>query len=177
MRLLQKTQFVVVVAISMLVSGLATPAVAGAEDRMPGQAAAAHDARLVLRLLNQERAAHGLSALRWNAQLTSLARAHNARMARTDTLEHQLPGERSFPTQVSGTGYRWNSCGENIALNPDWSRTGVLYLEKMMYHEKPPENGHRLNILDHTYRAVGIDVRMDARHHKAWLTEVFASPR
>ena len=42
-----------------------------------------------------------------------------------------------------------------------------------MYNEVPPNDGHRVNILSHTFRQVGIDVYYDARHHKLWFTQDF----
>ena len=42
-----------------------------------------------------------------------------------------------------------------------------------MYNEVAPYDGHRLNILNRHYRDVGIDIYMDAAHHKMWLTQDF----
>ena len=38
---------------------------------------------------------------------------------------------------------------------------GSWQLESIMYNEKPPNNGHRLNILSTHYRNIGVDVYMD----------------
>jgi uncharacterized protein YkwD len=42
-----------------------------------------------------------------------------------------------------------------------------------MYNETPPNDGHRLNILNTHYRNVGVDVYFDKVHHKLWLTTDF----
>jgi uncharacterized protein YkwD len=43
----------------------------------------------------------------------------------------------------------------------------------MMFRERPPNDGHRLNILSRTFRNVGIDVYFDNAHHKMWFTQDF----
>jgi uncharacterized protein YkwD len=50
---------------------------------------------------------------------------------------------------------------------------GVLLLQRLMYNERPPENGHRVNILNRHFRDVGIDIYMDRVHHKVWMTTDF----
>jgi len=42
-----------------------------------------------------------------------------------------------------------------------------------MMAEKPPDDGHRRNILSTSYALIGVDVLIDA-HHGIWLTEDFA---
>ena len=42
-----------------------------------------------------------------------------------------------------------------------------------MMAEKPPDDGHRQNILSTSFNMVGIDVLVDA-HQNVWLTEDFA---
>jgi uncharacterized protein YkwD len=127
----------------------------------------------VLRLLNSERALYRLAPVRPNSSLKRAARAHNIAMANRNSMSHQLPGELSLGTRISSTGYHWRAAGENLGFNTDWSLGGALLLQRMMFGEKPPNDGHRRNILNATYRDVGLDVYVDARHHKIWLTEEF----
>jgi uncharacterized protein YkwD len=143
----------------------------------PSPSAGAADAQAVFQVINKERAAHGLRALNWNTRLVTAAHAHNLLMAKLNKLSHQLPGEPSLGTRVTNAGYAWRAVGENIGYSLDWSRAGVLAIQAMMYDEVPPNDAHRRNILSSAFRAVGVDVLMDARHHKVWLTEVFAQPR
>ena len=56
------------------------------------------------------------------------------------------------------------------------TRPGLRYLQAEMFHEKAPNNGHRLNILDRSFRNVGIDVYFDHKHHKMWFTQDFGQP-
>lgn len=127
-------------------------------------------------VMNLERAVHGLAPLKMRFRLRTAARAHNRAMAAADELSHQLPGEPDIGDRLHRAHYRWSFAGENVAWNSVMSRAGVLQLERLMYREKPPENGHRLNILSPDYRDVGVDVYFDSAHHKVWLTTDFGRP-
>jgi uncharacterized protein YkwD len=137
---------------------------------------AATYARNMLVLLNKERALHHERALTMNTKLILSAHRHNLTMSKDNTMSHQLPGEAFFADRISRTGYKWRSAGENIGWNSDESNNGLLVLEREMYAEKAPNNGHRLNILNKNYRQVGIDVYFDAAHGKMWFTQDFGQP-
>lgn len=140
--------------------------------------AAEHRVQLaVLALLNSERRANHLPALVLDAQLNASALAHTARMVGRQTLSHQMPGEASLSARVSATRYRWSALGENIGWTSLYSTAGALAIERSMYNERAPYNGHRLNILSRTYRQVGIGIVFDARHHRVWLTQDFGRGR
>jgi uncharacterized protein YkwD len=130
-------------------------------------------AQKVFSLLNSERKLHGLRALTWSIRLTTSAHRHNLKMAAANTMSHQLPGEASLGDRIRAANYNWSACGENIGWNSDATTTGVLYLQKIMYGEVAPNDGHRRIILSSTYHNVGIDVYYDATHRKMWLTEDF----
>jgi uncharacterized protein YkwD len=125
------------------------------------------------KMINNERAAHGLRPVRMSADLRLSARRHNVTMARYDEMSHQLPGEPYFGRRMILAGYNWSYAGENIAWNSDMTLSGVKLLESLMYHEQAPYNDHRLNILGTHYRNVGVDVYLDKTHHKVWLTTDF----
>jgi uncharacterized protein YkwD len=127
----------------------------------------------VLDELNAERADHGLPALKMNSKLVSSAHTHNLAMAKANTLSHQLTGEAALGSRVSAAGYSWTMVGENIAYNSDRSQSGVLAVQKAMYNEKPPNDGHRENILNKKFVDVGIDVINDSAHGKVWLVTDF----
>jgi uncharacterized protein YkwD len=130
----------------------------------------------VLDELNAERADHGLPALKLNSKLVSSAHTHNLAMAKADTLSHQLSGEAALGSRVSDAGYSWSTVGENIAYNSSRSESGVLAVQKAMYNEKPPDDGHRQNILNKKFVDVGIDVINDSVHGKVWLVTDFGRP-
>jgi uncharacterized protein YkwD len=130
----------------------------------------------VLDELNGERANRGLPALKLNSKLVDSAHTHNLAMAKANTLSHQLSGEAALGSRVSGAGYEWSLVGENIAYNSSQSESGVLALQKAMYNEKPPDDGHRENILNKNFVDVGIDVINDSVHDKVWLVTDFGKP-
>jgi uncharacterized protein YkwD len=141
-----------------------------------GYAARSDWANAVLAELNAERANHGLPALKLNCKLVSAAHTHNLAMAKANKLSHQLSGEAALGSRVSAAGYRWSAVGENVAYNSRRSEGGVLAVQKAMYSEKPPDDGHRRNILSKTYVDVGIDVINDSVHGKVWLVTDFGKP-
>lgn len=161
-------------AIAMLfgTAVVTSPANAG----VPSSATAAKIAAALYKSLNSERARNHLPPLRKNVHLVSSAHTHNLSMARRNTMSHQLPGEAFFATRITRAGYRWSSAGENIGWNSDWSLNGAYALERAMYNEHPPADGHRRNILSRSFRDVGIDIYIDAAHHRMWLTEDFGRP-
>jgi uncharacterized protein YkwD len=167
-------------ALLLLVAGavLYRPAPAGASRHPHPHSRTAferHVAHAVLHVLNAERRLHGERALRINRALCRSARRHDVAMARADRMSHQLRGEPPFTKRISRAGYKWRTAGENVAWNALVSRRGAIQLELLMYHEKPPNDGHRRNILDRQFRDVGVDIYVDAAHHKVWLTTDFGS--
>jgi uncharacterized protein YkwD len=163
----------VLVVLGLLTSMLTTPTRADATTLPPRTAVERHIAWVIQALINKERAQHGIHPVWMNSHLQLSARRHNVTMARFNTMSHQLPGEAFFARRMTQAGYRWNYAGENIGWNGDMSLSGVVVLEKLMYGERAPENGHRLNILNRHYRNVGVDVYLDREHHKIWLTTDF----
>jgi uncharacterized protein YkwD len=127
----------------------------------------------IKRLVNVERALHGLPQVFMDKQLRVSARRHNVAMANANEMSHQLPGEPWFGRREQLAGYWWSWAGENIGWNSDMTLSGVTLLQRLMYNEKPPNDGHRVNILNSHYRNVGVDVYFDKVHHKVWLTTDF----
>jgi uncharacterized protein YkwD len=163
----------------VLTLGLATATIATAGPAAattPTAATAAYDSQQVFALINTERRAHGLAALRWNTRLTAAAHRHNLAMAKYNTLSHQLPGELSFGARITAAGYSWRALGENCAMTSHWSLAGILAMHTGMYNEVAPNNYHRRNILGTTFRDAGVDIVMDGLHQRAWITEEFAAP-
>ncbi|HJQ43379.1 MAG TPA: CAP domain-containing protein [Jatrophihabitantaceae bacterium] len=156
-----------------LIAGLVVGGSGASATTAPTQSHIDSVAAQVFNLLNAERALYRLPALHRVAALQRSARAHNIKMAQYNTMSHQLPGELSLGGRITIQGYHWRAVGENVAYNTDWSLAGAYYLQKMMFNEKAPNDGHRRNILSTTYRDVGVDIYLDLRHHKIWLTEDF----
>jgi uncharacterized protein YkwD len=177
MKRLRCLAVVTVLTVSLGTASLATAAPSSALTAPRMTRVEALWATAVYTLLNVERLLHGRLPLRLNRHLVRSARYHNARMARANSLSHRLPHEPAFTAREVAFGYDWSTAAENCSVNPDVSKQGVLQLQRMMYHERPPgETGHRENILSRNYRDVGIAVLIDPRNHRVWMTEDFGAP-
>jgi uncharacterized protein YkwD len=143
-----------------------------------GQQGAA--ATQVLDLINQARAQAGLPAYTLLSGLHRSASGHNMLMAGGCGLSHQCPGEPSLGPRESAAGVNWTQAGENIGEGgPVAGSTATvtqmaLVLTQDMLNEKPPDDGHRQNILSSAFRHIGIAVFCDASGN-VWMTQDFAN--
>jgi uncharacterized protein YkwD len=134
----------------------------------------------VLTVINQARAAAGLPAYTISAGLVTSASKHNLRMAGGCGLSHQCPGEPSLGDRETAAGVHWTSAGENIGeggpvTGTDAAIAGMAVTLTMdMLNEKPPDDGHRLNILSSTFTHIGIAIYRDS-HGTAWMTQDFSN--
>jgi uncharacterized protein YkwD len=131
-------------------------------------------AQAVFKAINQSRADNGLPALKWSNALAKSAMQHDLAMEAANTLSHQLPGEADLGTRESQQGVKWTFAAENIGETTDQSVNGALALHQAMMNEKPPDDGHRQNILSKNANIVGVAILIDQQHGKLWLTEDFA---
>jgi uncharacterized protein YkwD len=144
----------------------------------PGQQLAV--ATKVLALINQARAQAGLPLYSLSSRLGRSAGAHNALMAAGCGLSHQCPGEPPLGTRETDADVSWTSAGENIGQGgpvPDTSAAiaqMALALAQDMLNEKPPDDGHRLNILSSSFQIIGIAVFRDSSG-TVWMTQDFAN--
>lgn len=126
-------------------------------------------------LINHDRAAQGLYLYVLNSTLSTGARLHSVKMSSCG-MSHQCPGEPDPGQRITNEGITWTSCGENIGYTSPsptaWA--GVQGIEKAMIDERPPNDGHRLNLLNSSYRRIGVGIYIDARDY-IWITEDFAS--
>ncbi|MFI9270881.1 CAP domain-containing protein [Kitasatospora sp. NPDC052896] len=133
----------------------------------------------VLNLINQARAAQGLPAYTLDDGLNRSAAAHNQVMAGGCGLSHQCPGEPAFGQREQDQGVQWSSAGENIGEGGPVSATDssiasmAVGLTQSMLDEKPPNDGHRQNILSSSFTRVGIAIMRDSSG-TIWLTQDFA---
>ncbi|MEY9857078.1 uncharacterized protein YkwD/DNA-directed RNA polymerase specialized sigma24 family protein [Catenulispora sp. GAS73] len=133
----------------------------------------------VLAEINQARAQAGLPPYTLTSGLNTSAGAHTQTMAAGCGLSHQCPGEAELGTRVSQAGVRWGACGENIGeggpVAVDNTSIGAMAvgLTKSMLAEKPPNDGHRRNILSTSLHHIGISVYRDASG-TVWMTQDFS---
>ncbi|MHB8598630.1 MAG: CAP domain-containing protein [Ktedonobacteraceae bacterium] len=136
-------------------------------------------AQNLFKQINQDRAANGLSPLAWEPKLENSAHQHDLVMAGGCGLMHQCPDEPDLGTRISNQGVQWQTVGENIGeggpvtTNND-AQNMVSRIHQGMMGEKPPDDGHRLNLLSQDFHRIGISIYIDA-NDTLWLTEDFAN--
>ena len=106
----------------------------------------------VFTLTNALRQQHGCPALQFSPELTNAARGHSQDMADHNYFNH-LDGSGNTPKwRAQQYGYLGNAGTENIAA-------GYATAEEVVigwYNETPPNDGHRLNLLNCSLTDIGI---------------------
>ncbi len=143
----------------------------------PGLSAAAQQ---VLALINQARSQSGLAAYTVSSGLDISAARHTSVMAAGCGLSHQCPGEPGLGARETAAGVHWTAAGENIGEGgpvPDSAAAiaqMAVGLTQSMLDEKPPDDGHRLNILSSAFTHTGISVYRDSSG-TVWMTQDFSN--
>lgn len=104
------------------------------------------DESRMLDLHNKTRADRGLPHLCVHPALQRAARAHSKEMISKDRFSHGNVGKR-----LKKFGYRWSTYGENILYDP-----GSRDSEERLFKLWMKSSGHRANILEKSFREVGI---------------------
>ena len=134
----------------------------------------------VLDVINQARTAAGLKPYTMSSNLINSASAHNTRMEDGCGLSHQCSGEAALGDRETAAGVHWTAAGENIGEGGPVSDTQsaiaqmAVGLTNSMLAEKPPNDGHRQNILSSSFTEVGIAVTRDSSG-TVWMTQDFAN--
>jgi uncharacterized protein YkwD len=134
----------------------------------------------VLAVINQARAAAGLSRLTVTADLARSASAHNLKMVGGCGLSHQCPAEPDLGARETAVGVVWSACGENIGEGGPVADAHAAIaqmavgLTQDMLNEKPPDDGHRQNILSRSFTHIGIAIYRDSSG-TVWLTQDFSN--
>jgi uncharacterized protein YkwD len=134
----------------------------------------------VLALINQARSQAGLAAYTVSSGLDTSAARHTTVMAAGCGLSHQCPGEPALGARETAAGVTWTAAGENIGEGgPVADTTAAIAqmavgLTQSMLDEKPPDDGHRLNILSSAFSHVGISVFRDSSG-TVWMTQDFSN--
>lgn len=102
----------------------------------------------VLELTNAQRLQAGLQPLTLNTKLNNSAQQHSQDMALHDFFDHKGSNGSSMGDRAKASGYQFTKFGENIAA-------GYATPEQVVqgWMDSP---GHRANILNATYREIGI---------------------
>ena len=136
----------VVVAAAAISGVLGVPLAIHASAATYTPALSTFDSRL-LADINHARTARGIRALTVVAGTTDVAHGWSCHMAGVSLLSHDLSLGSRLETHGS---YWWTTYGENVGLVPTTSGADALFRAYMASPE------HRANILDRSYRYVGI---------------------
>ncbi|HYT28910.1 MAG TPA: CAP domain-containing protein [Ktedonobacteraceae bacterium] len=156
-----------------------TPMATTSGSQAQGTAEEQQLAQQLFKQINQDRAANNLPPLTWEPRLERSARQHDLVMAAGCGLMHQCPNEPDLGTRISNQGVQWQEVGENIGEGgPVYSNSDawnmVLMIHQGMMGEKPPDDGHRRNLLSKDFHRIGISIYIDNKN-TLWLTEDFAN--
>lgn len=140
-------------------NGVAAAAQCADSETTPTEGNLAAMAQSVLCLVNAERADQGLGALSQNGQLDQAAQGMAEEMVAKQFFSHETPDGRNLADRVEPTGYLPNNddwvLGENLA----WG-SGALSTPRAIVNGWMNSEGHRKNILDGSYKDVGLGTKM-----------------
>ena len=156
---------VAIVVISLLVASLAA---VGASVADPGSAQAAgggyvkkcgggniflqENEKKIFILHNRKRSQHELKPFCVHPNLQKAARAHSEDMIRRDYFSHDTKGRNEGACErIRRYGYRWQTCGENIAYG-----SGSYGSPDNIFENWMKSSGHKANILNKNFREIGI---------------------
>jgi uncharacterized protein YkwD len=133
----------------------------------------------VLDHINAARKDAGLDALTLDDDLSKASALHNQLMINGCGLSHQCPGEDSIGPRFSAQGVQWTSAGENIGFGSSGSSDAEIIaaangLTDSMLAEKPPNDGHRKNLLNTGFKHIGLSVVRDSKG-VTWMTQDFVN--
>jgi uncharacterized protein YkwD len=156
-----------IVALAVLAGLLVSVPAAGAEQACPAANATPAEAtkreivRATLCALNQERAHYGLRKVKLNKRLSTAARRHARDMARRNYFSHDTLGGGSFVDRIRSAGYLRGARSWMVGENLAWGSHGHSRPSSIMrmWMDSP---GHRANILNASFREIGIGVAYDA---------------
>ena len=133
----------------------------------------------VLEHINAARTDAGLSPLTLDADLAKASAKHTQLMINGCGLEHQCSGESGLGDRFTAQGVRWSSAGENIGFGSSGAGDADIIraangLTDSMLAEKPPNDGHRKNLLNTGFKRIGLSIVRDAKGI-TWMTQDFVN--
>lgn len=118
----------------------------------------------VLKLVNDERAKHGLKALTMSTKLISLAEMKSKDMAEKRYFDHTSPTYGTPFQMMQKYGVSYKTAGENIAAG---QRSAQEVMNSWMN-----SSGHRANILNGNYTELGVGYYAGGSYGTYW-TQMF----
>lgn len=154
----RRLSVVLVWVVALLATGAQARAQQACPDasRPPSTATATRARAAVVCLVNRERAARGLRALRNHPRLRAAAGRYARLMVARDFFAHVSPDGSTLRRRAASAGYlraQPFALGEDIAAG-----SGALAAPKAIVAAWMASAGHRRNVLDPDFRDVGVGV-------------------
>ena len=118
------------------------------------------DEKEVFDLINKQRIANGLSALKENSELQRVARIKAQDMVNNNYFSHTSPTYGSPFDMMKSFKISYNTAGENIAGNSSNSSAVTAWMNSP---------GHRANILNSSFNQTGIGVVKGSKYGKIYV--------
>jgi uncharacterized protein YkwD len=144
----------------------AAPAMASAAgcsgaDSLPATLSPAAVNHTTLCLINGQRRAHGLRALRLDTKLARAAGGHANDMVARHFFAHESLNGTTFDVRIKRTGWMKSRRSYTVGENIGWG-SGSLAAPRAMVRSWMRSAPHRANILSRSFRLIGIGVANDA---------------
>ncbi|WCB95511.1 sporulation protein [Baekduia alba] len=127
----------------------------------PSLAHAAQARRATLCLLNRQRVRHGLRHLRLHRSLSNAATRYARLMVTKHFFNHVSPAGSTLAQRVKRTNYLRHTRGWALGENLAWG-SGTLATPTRIVNAWMHSPGHRRNILDGSFREIGIGIALGA---------------
>jgi uncharacterized protein YkwD len=161
-----------VVLVALALALCAAPGSAAAADCPGADAVPAADnlpaiGQATLCLVNQQRTAHGLGALRTNARLSSASIGYSQRMVAQAFFDHQAPDGTTLVQRLTSVGYLNGGDDWVVGENIGWGQ-GPLSTPRAMVTAWMNSSGHRRNILATDYGEIGLGLAIGTPEDATW---------
>jgi uncharacterized protein YkwD len=160
------------IVLALLALALLAPAGARAADCQGADAVPAADnlpaiGQATLCLINDQRAAHGVRALRVNARLSSASSGYSQRMVAQAFFDHKAPDGTTLVQRLTSVGYLDGGDDWVVGENIGWGQ-GPLSTPRAMVDAWMNSAGHRRNILSGDYAEVGLGLALGTPESSNW---------
>jgi uncharacterized protein YkwD len=128
----------------------------------------------MIRLINEDRAEHGLVPYRSYGVLNKIAGARSYNMATKHYFGHRQPDGRTAFDMIDASGITWYAAAEDIA----WNNYGdVMGSALMADNSWMGSSAHRAAILSTSYNYVGVGLAIDySNGHRMWTALFLKAP-
>ena len=113
--------------------------------------------KMVLKVSNDTRRAHGLAPLSHDSALATLARLHSSDMLEHNYFSHKNASGCNSTCRMTESGYAWEKMGENIHMMSGYNYS-VEESAKKIVRDWMNSPSHRANLLNPKFTHVGLGV-------------------